>query len=107
MTAFDKAWEIVKSAESSDWSEMKQDADEGMLAVYFIPKTPQTHSEMASMIEEYFGITGSFPSQSHFHFITSDGYDIIPAMENDEGFDEPVFHIRRQDNERSWAADGE
>ena len=91
-------------AENHDWSQMKQDADEGM-GVYFIPKTPQTHSEMKSMVEEYFGITGSFPSQGHFHFITNDGYDIIPTTENDEGVIEPVFHIRKSDDKRSWEAD--
>lgn len=93
-------------AESSVWAEIKEELGEGVsTSVYFIPKKPQTHSEMRSMIKEYFGITGSFPSQSHFHFITNDGYDIIPTTENDEGFDEPVFHIRKQDNERSWGAE--
>ncbi len=94
-------------AESSDWAEIKEEInDYGVgVMVYFIPKKPQTHSEMRSMIKEYFGITGSFPSQSHFHFITNDGYDIIPTTENDEGVIEPVFHIRKQDNERSWGAE--
>ena len=94
-------------AESYDWAEIKEEINDGgvSVSVYFIPKKPQTHSEMRSMIKEYFGITGSFPSQSHFHFITSDGYDIIPTTENDEGIIEPVFHIRKQDNERSWGAE--
>ena len=104
---YKEAEEFGAEGETSDWTEMKEDLDEfdDSSGVYFIPKTPQTHSEMASMIKEYFGIGGSFPSQGHFHFITTDGYDITPTTENDEGIDEPVFHIRKQDNERAWGAE--